>query len=375
MRFYKFFLLTLFVFNIAFSSAFSKSRANPKIDNAEQSVSLDKESATFAVDEELVLKPGFSSITTSKRIDQRKTDNFDVVSDSVIKILAIGNSFSQDAIETYLYELAKNEGISVVIGNLYIGGASLDLHWQNASGNKPAYDYRKIDKNGVKTNIAATTIATALADESWDYISFQQVSSNSGKYETFVTPLPLLFNYVKQKTTNPNVKYILHQTWAYAQNSTHKGFANYNKDQKTMYKAIVDAVGRAKVLIGADLIVPAGTAIQNGRSSLIGDEFNRDGYHLDVNIGRYTAACAWFEAVFGKSVIGNSFKPDALSDYEAEIAQHAAHSAVLKPNEVTEMVEYKDRGILTKPVQNEEVIRTVGNNNNVLLSDLNMSIE
>ena len=59
--------------------------------------------------------------------------------DSVIKILAIGNSFSQDAIETYLFELAQAENINVVIGNLYIGGASLDLHWDNAKDNKTAY--------------------------------------------------------------------------------------------------------------------------------------------------------------------------------------------------------------------------------------------
>src|SRR5690606_10833244 len=104
-----------------------------------------------------------------------------------------------------------------------------------------------------------------------------------------------------------------------------------------MYSAIVDAYIQAKDLIDADLIVPAGTAIQNGRTSVIGDNFNRDGNHLDLNIGRYTASCAWFEAILGKSVIGNSYKPSALSDYEAEIAQHAAHFAQKKPNEVTPM--------------------------------------
>src|SRR5690606_25323608 len=120
--------------------------------------------------------------------------------------------------------------------------------------------------------------------------------------------------------------------------------ANYGKDKDVMYAAIVDAYSKAKNLIPADRIVPAGTAIQNGRTSIIGDNFCRDGYHLDVNIGRYTASCAWFEAIFGESVIGNSYKPAALGAYETEIAQHAAHFATLDPNKVTEMVDYQGSG-------------------------------
>ena len=264
-----------------------------------------------------------------------------------IKILAIGNSFSQDALETYLYELAKAENIKVIIGNLYIGGASLELHWNNAKENKATYQYRKIDVNGNKTNTPETSIADAITDEDWDYISFQQVSSSSGIYESYVEPLPLLFENVKQMATNPDVKYILHQTWAYAQSSTHSGFAHYNNDQLTMYSAIVDAVWRAKELAPIDIIVPAGTAIQNGRTSDIGDNFCSDGYHLDVNIGRYTAACTWFEALFNVNVIGNSFKPEALSDFEAEIAQHAAHYAVKRPKEITELSDfYKEVAML-----------------------------
>lgn len=258
----------------------------------------------------------------------------------VVRILAIGNSFSEDAIENYLYDLAQAENIEVIIGNLYIGGAPLDLHWLNAKENIPAYDYRKIDRCGHKTNTPKTSIADALADEEWDYISFQQVSSNSGIYSTYVEPLPLLFNSVQQMATNPNVKYILHQTWAYAQDATHEKFVNYNHNQLTMYKAIVDAVWRAKKLVPIDIIVPAGTAIQNGRTSAIGDNFCRDGYHLAIDIGRYTAACTWFEAIFNKSVIGNSFKPAALSDFEAEIAQHAAHNAVMCPKEITDMSDF-----------------------------------
>ena len=45
-----------------------------------------------------------------------------------VKILAIGNSFSKDAME-HLYTVLKAEGVEeILLGNLYIGGCTLDKH-------------------------------------------------------------------------------------------------------------------------------------------------------------------------------------------------------------------------------------------------------
>lgn len=107
-----------------------------------------------------------------------------------------------------------------------------------------------------------------------------------------------------------------------------------------MYKAVIEAVRKAKIAFDLDYVVPSGTAIQNGRNTLIGDNFNRDGYHLSLGIGRYIAACTWFEALTGTDVVGNTFKPEGLSDLEAEIAQHAAHAAILNPDKVTPLPDY-----------------------------------
>lgn len=265
----------------------------------------------------------------------------DIVTKDTIRVLAIGNSFSQDALEFYLHGLAKAAHIPVVIGNLSIGGASLDRHWNNASTNEPAYSYRKITADGEKQNQGNVSMAVALSDEAWDYVSFQQVSQDAGIFETFVEPLPRLYNYVRENLPSRDVKFIFHQTWAYAQDATHGGFKNYNRNQRTMYQAIVDVSKKVRDLIPIDRIVPSGTAIQNGRTSVIGDHFCRDGFHLDVHIGRYTAAATWFEVLFGRSVVGNPFRPAKLSAYEAEIAQHAAHAAVSNPFEVTDLVDYK----------------------------------
>lgn len=254
--------------------------------------------------------------------------------DSVIKILAIGNSFSDDALEHYLYGLAKAGGYKVIIGNLYIGGAPLDLHVKNIQEDKEVYEYRKVNVDGSKQKLPKISISKALADENWNYISFQQASPKSGVFETYVEPLPILFKYVKERAKNPKVKFVWHQTWAYAQNSTHNGFATYNKDQMRMYNAIAEASSKVKTLVPIDIVVPAGTAIQNARTKL-GDVLTRDGYHLDLNVGRYTASCTWFEAIFKQNVVGNLYKPEKVSGADALIAQKAARKAVKKPYKVS----------------------------------------
>src|SRR3546814_10808667 len=116
-----------------------------------------------------------------------------------------------------------------------------------------------------------------MGDEKWTQISFQQASPNSGQFETWHASLPIVYDYVAPRAQHPDAKFLLHQTWAYAQNSTHSGFPNYDSDQLTMYNAIVDAVNQVKELVAIDLVVPSGTAIQNGRTSIIGD--NRSEEH------------------------------------------------------------------------------------------------
>lgn len=253
-----------------------------------------------------------------------------------IRILAIGNSFSQDAAESYLDDLAKADGVRLIVGNMYIGGCSLETHWNNALGNLAAYSYRKITE-GDTVVLASQTLRTAIADEDWDVITFQQVSHTSGQLSTYFPYLTNLVQYVKSLATNPNVKLAMHQTWAYASNSTHSGFANYNNNQEQMYRAIVETVNNAAAQVGVDIIIPAGTAIQNARSSYVGDNFCRDGYHLSYGIGRYTAACTWYEKLLNRPVVGNTYKPVGMSDVEVEIAQYAAHYAVSKPNDTTSL--------------------------------------
>lgn len=271
----------------------------------------------------------------------------DPLEDGKLCILAIGNSFSQDAVEQYLYELFEAAGIEAVIGNMYIGGCSLETHWSHAQSGKGAYAYRKV-ADGVKREQSNVALTTALADEKWDFVTLQQASGKSGVYSSYNPYLPNLIAYLKGKV---DVPVWFHQTWAYMQGSNHAEFPTYGSDQMTMYNAIMSAVQQAmsdnKELAG---VIPSGTAIQNARTSFLGDTFNRDGYHLETTYGRYTAACTWFEAFSGKSVVGNAYAPTTIDKTAKEIAQHAAHAAVAKPYAVTVLTDYQKPPVVEGPL-------------------------
>lgn len=254
--------------------------------------------------------------------------------DDIVKILSIGNSFSQDAVEQYLHEIAAADGRQVIIGNMYIGGCSLAKHLVNAKENKPAYKYRKIGLDGKKVETKNFTLEQALADEQWDYVSFQQQSGQSGLYDTWMASLPELMEYVKARVPK-KTRFMIHQTWAYDQDSDHKHFKNYDHDQSVMYYAIVETVKKVSKETGIKMVIPAGTAVQNARTTILKDEITRDGYHMHKVNGRYTVACTWYEKIFRKNVVGNPYKPEKMSPEQQEAAQKSAHAAVKKPYEIT----------------------------------------
>ena len=246
-----------------------------------------------------------------------------------LRILAIGNSFSQDALEQNLWELFDAEGIPVIIGNLYIGGCTLQRHYNNSLGNIPDYRYRKV-VDGVRTDMPGYTLEMGLADEPWDVVSLQQASGVSGLYETFQPYLKGLIGFVKSRTRE-GVRLVWHQTWAYSADASHPEFPVYGRNQQVMYAAIMYAARRAVEENGFQQVIPSGTAIQNARGTDLGDSLNRDGYHLELTYGRYTAACTWFETLTGRDVTANPWHPAAVDPETARLCQEAAHQACRAP--------------------------------------------
>ena len=158
----------------------------------------------------------------------------------IIKVLAVGNSFSQDAVEQYLYELAAAQGDSLIIGNAYIGGCSIDTHYDNLLNEKPAYIYRKV-VGGVKQVKRKATLQSIIRNEQWDIITLQQVSQLSGIASSFGN-LAQLKRLIMSYTTNLHVQFMWHMTWAYAEDFTKENFSAYHYDQREMYSAIVSTM-------------------------------------------------------------------------------------------------------------------------------------
>ena len=269
----------------------------------------------------------------AKAQGQIQTDS--LVQDDIVRVLAIGNSFSQDAVEQYLWELANEAGVKMIIGNAYRGGQGFQSHWIDVTEANNTFEYRKV-VNGKRSNRPRSSLSSIITDEPWGYITFQQVSQESGLTATFEPYLTYLIGYTQGLQTNPNALYGYHQTWAYSHDSTHGGFANYGNRQEVMYDSICQAVKYAlQTHPEFSFMVPSGTAIQNARTTFLGDNMNRDGYHLDLKMGRYTAACAWFETITGISPVGFSYHPDGIDYLTAHTCQVAAHEAVSRPYEVT----------------------------------------
>ena len=253
-----------------------------------------------------------------------------------LRLLSIGNSFSIDAQE-WLYGIAKDGGFdNVVLGNLYIGGCSLQTHSGNADNNSAAYTYYK-NTTGTWTNVTGKTMLYGITDENWDYITLQQASGSSGYQSTYDTYLENIIEYVNDNKLNPDAKLLWHMTWAY--NEAYASTSSY-KSQQNMYDMIIAAV-KAKIVPNNSfsMIIPSGTAVQNARTSFIGDNFNRDGYHLDYTYGRYLAGLTWFHKITGQPVDDITYIPNkSFSEEYLAVLKEAAKNAVAKPFEVTQSV-------------------------------------
>ncbi len=223
-----------------------------------------------------------------------------------MNILSIGNSFSMDS-QRWVREIAAADGFEIVLGDLYIGGCSLERHWENALSGAPAYDYSENNRS-----LGSTSLQTGLKDCEWDVITLQQASHFSGMEETYFPFIEELADYVRK--TCPKAKVYVNQTWAYEYDSTHSQFVNYHNDRHEMHARLVAAYDKAAKAIGAP-VIPVGKAVALARESAAFDPekggiaLTRDGFHLSYQYGRFLAGAVWYEALTGNDVTKNAFIP------------------------------------------------------------------
>jgi len=235
----------------------------------------------------------------------------------MMKVLAIGNSFSQDA-TCYLHQVLAAAGVETKIVNLYIGGCSLEHHWENIEKDAEKYQYQL---NGALLE-RYVTIDEVLDEENWDYITVQQVSGCSGWRDTYEPFLGLILKYLQNRA--PQAKFLLHETWAYEMNSDHGHFLRYDRDQQTMYERLKSCYQEMAQKYQLELI-PCGDVIQQVRTlpefcvQAGGLSLCRDGFHMSYVYGRYLTACVWAKKLAGISLKNNGFVPVSVySDEQAD---------------------------------------------------------
>ena len=223
-----------------------------------------------------------------------------------MKVLSIGNSFSQDA-QRWLHACAVSVGIDLTCVNLNIGGCPLTIHWQNVQSGAAAYAY---EVNGCTERTAA--LVDTLREGGWDVITLQQVSGESGRPQSYLPELPMLADVIRQEC--PSAKVYIHQTWGYEYDSDHPAMKPYNRDGDEMHRRISDSYRMASKLIDAPLI-PTGEVVYRTRLLPMfnirggGTSLHRDGFHLSLLYGRYAAAVTWLATLCGVDPETVSFVP------------------------------------------------------------------
>ena len=245
-----------------------------------------------------------------------------------MKILAIGNSFSQDATR-YLYGLARADGQPMKVVNLFIGGCPLERHYRNMLSGERAYS---MELNGASSGFTVS-LDEALYSDRFDVITLQQLSQEAPYYKTYQPYLDALAAHVRR--AQPGAKLYMHQTWAYEANSYRLCEESKFSQPEEMLALIRAAYDTAAAAIGAEGVIPAGEAMLY-LSHLGIEKAHRDTFHASLGVGRYALALTWYGKLTGRDFSKNTFRyfDVPVSEGEVAIAKEAARRALRGGDEV-----------------------------------------
>ena len=237
-----------------------------------------------------------------------------------MKILSIGNSFSQDA-QRYLHRLAKKEGVELKTVNLFIGGCPLRKHYLNMLDDNASYSFQF---NGENTGIQVSLRQLLVSDE-WDVITLQQASAHSWNYESYQPYLNALVSYVRKYC--PKTKIYMHETWAYENGCERLEKLGYHS-MREMYEDIKKSYAKAVEEIQADGLIPSGRAMLYASETGM-EKVHRDTFHASLGAGRYLLALTWYKTLTGKDITQNTFDEldEEITSKEREIVINAVEFA------------------------------------------------
>lgn len=266
-----------------------------------------------------------------------------------LKILMIGNSFSVCNLQ-HMPAVAKSLGLRLDLASLYIGGCSLERHWENVQkdGDKKFLPYSFARNCEGKVTRGKTNVCDTLRSEKWDIVTIQQASGKSWNKESYH---PFGDDLVaKIRELAPTAKIYIQETWSYT--PWDKRLEKWNLDQNEMYEKLKAAYAEFAAQHSLT-IIPMGTAVQEWRKRLpvkytensfggdvVGggrqkesDQFKRtkenkwvpnsDVCHLALR-GEYLQALVWTAKIFGVDVRRCEYKPEFVTEDQAKLMKKIA---------------------------------------------------
>ena len=227
------------------------------------------------------------------------SDDETVNLDHDLRVFIMGNSYTLD-VTAYLEDLIRAANINLdqlgIYAGIFNGGQLAD--WVSRYNYGSDVTLQKMAGNIIMNEKGSVK---ELLNQEWDLIVLLQASNVSYDWSTFEKSLPELLSIIHENCINKDVKIAYQIPWGHTEDTAPQELAgNIECTQKLMeeYK-ITD-------------IIPIGTAVQNARNTSLNTPLylTRDNWHLCMGVGRYLAACTFFESVITPishiSVLGNT---------------------------------------------------------------------
>ena len=257
--------------------------------------------------------------------------------DDTIRILAVGNGLSAEAVTRDLPGYFEAAGQKVVLAYAVRLSSDYAKQAELARSGAEEFSYSKLSGNGNWTEERKVSLAAALADEKWDVVSLQTQSAQAARRESIDPGLGQLLKFVRKRTPK-SVRIMYFQTWPYANQST-KHWMAFGHNNVNMYPQIA-ATSKEFCEKYSLEVIPVGTAIRSLRTSFSMQGDITYGDHLNKTMGAYLCAATFFEAVTGLDArdYTDAYAPYTLENHvRREMAAKCAHYACLKPFEFTNM--------------------------------------
>lgn len=299
---------------------------------------------------------------------QEETDMSETIKPRPLKILAIGNSYTNNATE-YISKIAESMGLEIKAASLYKDGCMIQGHLERYEAyEKLGHDAYYASSNSIKyihlnvNGVADTKILSmqeAIASDDWDFIVMHQAPNSCDKLSKYWTEenpdIVTLYNYIQtelNKNNNTKCEIVFNQGWSFAHemsiDNNYKWYPVDYENTRDFFLKIEETVAEAVKIVQREVgldapldIIPSGEAMQLAKDEFgFGDTYGQADSlyadfisHLSAPIGRYMIANLWIEKLTSKAGFPvdcrtATYLPTGLSAENAAILRSIAHEVL-----------------------------------------------